>query len=259
MTLKIRCPDLKCPLNSIEWFEEIPHKTGQKKYFQINEPFRKSDSQDRSFGMPISAYTTDSQIYRHCPSFIISTVDKFARLPYEPYTSSIFGNVDHYDSLLGYFRKELGPESEMKILGYQIPVNQFLPPSLIIQDELHLIEGPLGSIVGLYETAIETLATTPDGVRPKYVASTATINDAVNQVRSIFNTEIAIFPPPGIKAEDGYFTSSKESDPLDALPPGRLYVGVCTPGKTLLPIVRMWSVLLKEAKLIYNELVNYSP
>ena len=168
MTLKIRCPDLKCPLNSIEWFEEIPHKTGQKKYFQINEPFRKSDSQESFVWYAyFSIHHGLTESIGHCPSFIISTVDKFARLPYEPYTSSIFGNVDHYDSLLGYFRKELGPESEMKILGYQIPVNQFLPPSLIIQDELHLIEGPLGSIVGLYETAIETLATTPDGCKTK--------------------------------------------------------------------------------------------
>ncbi len=250
---EIRCPNIRCPINSIDWFEEIPSNNGESKYTTVIEAFRKPDTESCSFGMPISAFTTDAQIYRHCPSFVIATVDKFARLPYEPYAASLFGNVNSFDSHLGYFRKKLGVEGDIRKLGYQIKVKPFLPPSLIIQDELHLIEGPLGSIAGVYESAIDTMCSTTSGIKPKYIASTATIKDADNQVKSLFNRNLAIFPSPGLTAEDNYFASSQEADSFDSDPPGRLYVGVCTPGKTLLPIVRLWSVLLKEVQTIYNE------
>ena len=84
---------------------------------------------------------------------MVATVDKFARLPYEPRIASIFGNVDMHDPDIGYFRENLN--------GIGKAVNRFMPPSLIIQDELHLIEGPLGSMVGIYEMAIDILASNP--------------------------------------------------------------------------------------------------
>jgi hypothetical protein len=249
---EIHCPNLKCPLNSIEWHEEIPSNSNSKKFFQISEHFQKGNDKNRSFGMPISAFTVDSQIYRHCPSFLISTVDKFARLPYAPNSASIFGNIDQFDSLLGYFRKKIGPDSEYNRLGYQTGVKPFKPPSLIIQDELHLIDGPLGSITGLYELAIDALATTENGEKPKYIVSTATIKDANNQVRALFDRDFALFPPLGITIEDSFFNSLKESNVTDADPPGRVYVGICTPGMALIPIVRVWSSLLKEVKMHYD-------
>jgi hypothetical protein len=239
-------------LNSIEWYEEIPSDDNSKKFIQVLECFQKVKDKSRSFGMPISAFTVDSQIYRYCPSFLISTVDKFARLPYESNSASIFGNVDQFDSMLGYFRKKTGPDSGFGKLGYQTRVKPFKPPSLIIQDELHLIEGPLGSITGLYEVAIDTLATTENGEKPKYIVSTATIKDANNQVRALFDRDFALFPPLGITIGDSFFNSFKESNALDADPPGRLYVGICTPGVALLPIVRIWSCLLKEVKLCHD-------
>ena len=246
---EIYCPNTKCSLNQINWFEEIPSRSGKKSISTI-PAFRKSETNHYSYGMPISAYTVDSQIYRKCPSFVIATVDKFARLPYEPQTSSIFGNVNAFDTKLGYFRKRMGPDSRFDKLGDQMEVKPFLPPSLIIQDELHLIEGPLGSITGLFELVVDILASTPDRIRPKYIASTATIRDAGNQVRSLFDRDFAIFPSPGLTIEDSYFSSSIEADAFDADRPGRLYVGICTPGKALIPIVRMWSVLLREVQLI---------
>ena len=248
---EIRCPNLKCPLNSVEWFEEIPNST--KTYSKILPAFQTNKNQNHSFGMPISAYTVDTQIYRYCPSFLISTVDKFARLPFEAYSAAIFGNVDSYDSFLGYFRNEIGPDSNTDQLGYIINIKPFLPPSLIIQDELHLIDGPLGTMTGLYETAVDMLATTENGIKPKYIVSTATIKDAENQVKSLFNRKFALFPSPGITIDDSYFSSFTESNTDMEDEPGRLYVGVCTPGKTLLPIVRVWSVLLKEVKLLLDQ------
>jgi hypothetical protein len=121
---------------------------------------------------------------------------------------------------------------------------------LIIQDELHLIEGPLGSMVGLYEAGIELLASyKADGVSvvPKYVASTATIRQARSQVQALFDRRLVQFPPQGLSVDDSFFAISREPHPLESERPGRLYVGVCAPGRgAQTPIIRIWATLLQE-------------
>ena len=205
--------------------------------------------------IPLPVFTVDEQVYHRVPTIVVATVDKFARLPYEPRSASLFGNVDLYDSRSGYYRKGAAPyvsgggentpgaDSHTRL---DVSVPGFDPPNLVIQDELHLIDGPLGSMVGLYETAIESLAT-KNGCGPKYVAATATIREAGDQIRSIFNREVRIFPPIGIDASDRFFVREPAVDPLDESVPGRLYVGVCAPGLgPLTPMVRIWSRLLQS-------------
>ena len=128
---------------------------------------------------------------------IVATVDKFARLSFEPRASSLFGYVTHYDSEWGYYEKSILPQIGDLRMGRSYEVFEFDPPSLIIQDELHLIEGPLGTMVGLFETGIEILASQLNKGRlisPKYVASTATIKQADSQIRALFNRKLAQFP-----------------------------------------------------------------
>jgi hypothetical protein len=105
------------------------------------------------------------------------------------------------------------------------------PPDLIIQDELHLISGPLGSIAGLYETALETLCCRElDGkrIRPKLVASTATVRRAQTQIQALFDrSRTAIFPPPAPDRSDSFFAKA------DFAPErSRLYVGLAAPGRS---------------------------
>lgn len=112
--------------------------------------------------MKIPVYLVDEEIYAKCPTIILSTVDKFARLPWDANTNALFGRVDRVCSRDGYVAigadhphhnrtKELPPSTLTQI-------KPFLPPELIIQDELHLITGPLGTIYGAYETVIEDLS-----------------------------------------------------------------------------------------------------
>ena len=104
------------------------------------------------------------------------------------------------------------------------------PPDLIIQDELHLISGPLGTLVGLYETVVDRLGQwTLNGatVRPKVIASTATIRRSASQVNSLYLRQVAVFPPSGLDVEDNFFARRRPSGEQS---PSRRYIGICAPG-----------------------------
>jgi hypothetical protein len=149
-------------------------------------------------GLPL--LVVDEAIYAARPTLVIGTVDKFALLPWTPEARGLFG--------VGV------PDS---------------PPDLIIQDELHLISGALGSMVGMYEATIEALCRRDDGdcpVSAKIVASTATICRAAQQVRSLYAREVCLFPPQGLRAGDSFFGEETSHDDSGKPVPGRLYVGV---------------------------------
>jgi len=169
--------------------------------------FKCPDSQcDFTDGLPI--YVIDEDIYDKRPSMLIGTVDKFALLAWKPEVRKIFGiNQDG--------------------------VRQFSPPNLIIQDELHLISGPLGSVVGLYETIIEELCTDRrqgKTVPPKIVSSTATIRRYKEQIKRLYaRTDVTLFPPAGLSADDSFFSRYAVNE-NGKLAHGRIYVGVHAPG-----------------------------
>jgi hypothetical protein len=166
----------------------------------------------------------DEVIYRRLPAFVVATVDKFAALPWVGETGAFFDHVDRCDAHGFYGAAQLA--------GSKIPGGEkLLPPDLIIQDELHLISGPLGTVAGLYETAIDRLATRWIGeqrVRAKIVASTATVRRASAQIKSLFDREeTQIFPPPGLSRRDSFFAVTVPSDQN----PARLYLGVASQGR----------------------------
>lgn len=145
-------------------------------------------------GLPV--YFIDEQLLRAPPSFLLGTIDKFAMIPWKE-----DGGV-----LLG-----LGTRCSS--------------PSLVIQDELHLISGPLGTLAGIYEAAFETLMAA-DGKPPKVIASTATIRNASVQCRRIYGRPSMVFPSPGLRAEDSFF-SKLDTGNKDR---SRLYAGVMAQG-----------------------------
>jgi ATP-dependent helicase YprA (DUF1998 family) len=130
-----------------------------------------------------------------------------------------------------------------RLRGNKLPLPRLLPPDLIIQDELHLISGPLGTMVGLYESALDELCVLDEGrqtgVRPKIVASTATVRRAETQIRALFNRSfVDIFPPPGPDRRDSFFAETLPSSERNA----RLYVGIAAQGRS--PKVAMLRVYL---------------
>lgn len=143
---------------------------------------------------PLPCNVVDEALYADPPTMLIGTIDKFARLAWEGRASAFFGGAKH------------------------------LPPELIVQDELHLIASALGSVAGVYEAGLDTVLRLR-GVYPKYIASTATIRMAMQQVRRLYGRDVAVFPPPGLSRDDSYFARTV---PL-AQRPGRMYVGYLAP------------------------------
>ena len=202
--------------------------------------------------MPIPVYLVDEEIYAKCPTIILSTVDKFARLPWDVKTNSIFGRVDRKCSRDGYVA--MGDEHSKHNSTGELPastltpIKQFLPPELIIQDELHLITGPLGTVYGAYETIIEDMCSySRDGkkILPKYVVSTATIKNASEQTKCLYGRRrMSQFPPNGFEIGDSFFI--KEIPTKDD--PFRKYVGVCAAGQSVkTALLRIYAIVLQKA------------
>ncbi|TAK20572.1 MAG: helicase [Myxococcaceae bacterium] len=200
-------------------------------------------------GLPI--VTVDEEVYRELPCFLIATVDKFAALPWVGRTGLLLGrNATH--RLPDGFSGPADPPDGATPLATPL-----LPPDLIIQDELHLISGPLGTMVGLYETALDALSTrTVNGkvVRPKIVASTATVRNAQAQVRALFaRSDVRVFPPPGPNRSTSFFA---ETLPLKQTKLGhpRTYVGISAPGRSMkVLLLRSYVALLGAAQRAYEE------
>lgn len=200
--------------------------------------------------MSIPVYLVDEEIYAKCPTIILSTVDKFARLPWDVNTNALFGRVDRKCSRDGYVsigtkHPKHGKTADLEAATITT-VKPFLPPELIIQDELHLITGPLGTVYGAYETIIEDMCT-HDGIKPKYVVSTATIKNTENQAKSLYaRKNTTQFPPNGFEIGDSFFIREipVEEEPF------RKYVGICAPGQSLkTTLLRTYAIILQD---VYN-------
>lgn len=181
---------------------------------------------NRRDGLPV--VVIDEDIYDTPPSLILGTVDKFALLAWKPEARALFG---------------IGNNGERTVS----------PPGTIIQDELHLISGPLGSMVGLFEGVIEELCTdrrNEQPVRPKIITSTATIRRYAEQISALYDRkEVALFPPHGLDAADSFFARYAR-DEEGALREGRMYVGVHAPGLGSIQTaqVRTFASLLQAAR-----------
>ena len=225
-------------------------------------------------GRTIPVYLVDEEIYAKCPTVIISTVDKFARLPWTEQAGLIFGKTDRYCTRCGHIaigQRHAGRHNADGAAGLEkaqtVQCKPFYPPELIIQDELHLITGPLGTIYGGYETVVEEMCYIEKNgkkIRPKYVVSTATIKNAGEQIKYLYGREKFMqFPPSGFDTRDSFFikevplpvnnlanASEEELQTMAAngQKPFRQYVGVCASGQSVkTTLIRLYSIILQTA------------
>ncbi|MCY4368746.1 MAG: DISARM system helicase DrmA [bacterium] len=211
---------------------------------------------DFSGDRPLPILAVDEPLYRRLPAFLIATVDKFASLPWTAQTGALLGGADRYDDD-GFY----GPADPRR----GRPLGRRLAgPDLVIQDELHLISGPLGTMAGLYEAVIEALSVRADGeaddlsrgsvapaARPKIVASTATARQAQDQIQALFaRPSTQVFPPPGPDRRDSFFAEVMPTDRAS----GRLYLGIASPGRNPKKLMqRVWLALMGAAERAYRD------
>jgi len=206
-------------------------------------------------GIPVKV--VDEEIYHRPPTMMIATVDKFAMMAWRPQVRSLFGNVSEecerhgllwpgHECGTGHRARKPHPKAQVKA------ARGIRPPDLIIQDEFHLISGPLGTMVGLYESAVDELCSWEfEGarVRPKIVASTATVRRAADQVRNVFMRRLSIFPPKALDIEDDFFSVQRSIKDK----PGRRYVGICAPGSSRPAVlIRTYTAFLTAAQSLFE-------
>ena len=173
--------------------------------------------EDCDFTNRLPIQIIDDELYRNPPTLLFGTVDKFAMLPWDGRIGAFFG---------------VGSNNRT--------------PELIIQDELHLISGALGTVVGIYETAVDGICG-QKGVYPKIIASTATIRRAKEQCSVLYNREVVQFPAPGLDAEDSFFARESTIDYEKGIY-GRKYIGIMPSGKTkAMTEIRMMAALMQKA------------
>lgn len=176
--------------------------------------------EDCHFTKQLPIQIIDEELYITPPTLLFGTVDKFAMMP--------------WDGRIGAFFS-VGSENRA--------------PELIIQDELHLISGALGTMVGLYETAVDALCS-QKGIRPKIIASTATIRKAKEQCSVLYNRDVMQFPAPGIDADNSFFAKEAPIDYAKGMY-GRTYVGIMPTGKTkAMTEIRMMAAMLQRAYML---------
>lgn len=251
LDFEIYCPNRNCELNAATTWSELTPAG----------PWTPPTHVSHSGAIPIPAWSVDTQVYGHLPTMLLSTVDKFVRIAYTPAAAGLLGRVDRYmrptakAHPVGYGRLVVWESGEGLAGGNPVAASQLAvatevaelpPPSLIIQDELHLLEGPLGSMVGVFESALDALLGT-DRCRPKYVASSATVRAADSQVAALFDRRLGVFPPQGLRASESFFSRPFMTHILDDTRPGRLYVGLAAPARgAQTPITRVWSRVLQH-------------
>jgi hypothetical protein len=201
-----------------------------------------------SHGNSLPIVAVDEPIFRRLPCFMIATVDKFAAMPWVGPVGAFFGKVDRHDKQGFYGPCQLN-------VGAKLPAGKLLPPDLVIQDELHLISGPLGTMAGLYETAIDTLSMREENgktIRPKIIASTATVRRAQSQIQALFNHKLVdIFPPPGPDRHDSFFAETHPPSKSNA----RMYLGIAAQGRSpKVVMLRCYLALLAAAQKWYATL-----
>jgi len=235
------------------WFSNRVHLKCTNNNCSFSYPKRRAKVREKDQGA-IPVCLSDEIIYQHPPTLLFGTVDKFAQLAHKVKGTDKGRNADSR-RLFGNGDWEQGK-----------PQTGYLPPDLIIQDELHLLLGPLGSAVALFESAVDQLCTRKDGTRPKIISSTATTRNTQLQIAALFDRKVNLFPKPGVECDDSFFAfyrrkfknAEKENEEYLSK---RKYIGILPTGRTQIWMQMRLAAIIMTHRAIFElqELSDKSP
>lgn len=253
---KSKVPYEFCPWCRSELSPSVKEISDTKNTFHYNRLHLKCSNSKCSFSLirptsarpdqgPIPVSLCDDEIYQHPPALLFGTVDKFAQLAHKVGT-----------------RDDNRKKDSRRIFGKgnwegKKPQKGYFPPDLIIQDELHLLLGPLGSSVALFESAVDQLCTRPDGTRPKIISSTATTRNTDLQIVALFDRHVNLFPKPGVECDDSFFAFYKRTfDSKSSTSPHylskRRYLGILPTGRTQIWMQMRIAAVLMTHRAIFE-------
>ena len=254
-----RIPFSNCPWCNSEIKGETKEETeSSSSVYNQNKVHLKCTNQKCSFSFglgrisrkrqdqgPIPVCLSDETIYQHPPALLFGTVDKFAQLAHKV-DGTKDGRKKDSRRIFGTGNWENGK-----------PKNGYLPPDLIIQDELHLLLGPLGSAVALFESAVDQLCTREDGTRPKIISSTATTRNTQLQIAALFDRKVNLFPKPGVECDDSFFafyrrTFKSIADKTPEYLSKRKYIGVLPTGRTQIWMQMRLAAIIMTHRAIFE-------
>lgn len=212
--------------NKFNFFEQGYHATTNS--FKI-----KCINNTCTFSNELPIYFVDDKIYDTPPTLLFATVDKFAMISHREEAHKLFNSID----------------------------KDKLPPDLIIQDELHLLSGPLGSITGIYESIVELLSTKGNR-KPKIIASTATTRNTAHQIEMLYgNRKLNIFPPMGLSYNDNFFSfvsNDSKRKHIGFMPTGKtgLNSQIQILGNLFIARIELFKYLIENENLSHEECIN---
>ncbi|NWL03600.1 helicase [Flavobacterium collinsii] len=235
------------------WFSNKVHLKCSNNKCSFSYPKRRARIRENDQGA-IPVCLSDEIIYQHPPTLLFGTVDKFAQLAHKVKGTDKGRNADSR-RLFGKGNWERGK-----------PQQGYLPPDLIIQDELHLLLGPLGSAVALFESAVDQLCTREDGTRPKIISSTATTRNTQLQIAALFDRKVNLFPKPGVECDDSFFAfyrrkfQNAKMENEEYLSK-RKYIGVLPTGRTQIWMQMRLAAIVMTHRAIFElkELSDNTP
>lgn len=236
-----------CSTSEGHWMKDRLNLVCINKSCCFSYPLRVRERVKDKTKRPLPVCLSDEIIYQHPPTLLFGTVDKFAQLAHK-LPNKLDNSSISIDSrrLFGKGVWEKGK-----------PKDGYLPPDLIIQDELHLLLGPLGSAVALFEAAVDQLCTRSDGTRPKVISSTATTRNTDAQIAALFNRNVNIFPKPGTECDDSFFSFYKRefnnlSGSESKFLAKRKYLGILPTGKTQIWMQMRIAAILLTHRAIFE-------
>ncbi len=201
-------------------------------------------STDCPFNEELPFTCVDDDIYLNPPTVLLATADKFVQIAHNHNAKSIKYSPN-FNSINGE------QYTIRRMMGFEDEPSSPDPPDLVIQDELHLLTGPLGTVAGLFETALDlSWQEACNGHRIKYVAATATIRGAERDVGLMYGRDLNVFPPPLLSANDNFFAEERPTDKVT----GRLHLGLLAPsGKGITSADQTVASMLQSVGSLHEE------